>query len=231
MKRILFAIILCVSITAGSMARAGVEPSPFKDIIQSKIDTIVTALMPLTQSNLGAVPTDVQNLAIEVVDYLQSVDTNHIPRQLVAMRSVVIMEKVSAVMFDPQPEPPGYQLNGLQVLSTLARVSFDPQPEPPGRVDQTLTVLERITAAGFDPQPEPPGIAKLTNTMGALNGIAAIAFDPQPEPPGKSLGMMAAFDAVTAVAFDPQPEPPGHSVSEMFDIMNMLQVIAAPQVY
>ena len=47
---------------------------------------------------------------------------------------------------------------------------------------------------------------------------------------GVKLGLevMSVFEKITSIAFDPQPEPPGQSVTEMFNIIDLLKVIAAP---
>ncbi|MFH1215114.1 MAG: hypothetical protein V1706_01290 [Pseudomonadota bacterium] len=230
MKKIIVLVVLFASFFLGAIVKAGVEPSPFKEVIQGKIDQIIEKLMPLTENDpLGAAPGDVQELATEVVDYLQAVEELPVKRHLVAMQSVGIMERITAVMFNPQPEPPA-QLTALGILLRLAKVGFNPQPEPPGHVTRSLTVLDRISAVPINPQPEPPGVDRVINTLNALDGISRIAFDPQPEPPGKAPEVMAVFDAVAAIAFDPQPEPPGIPVSEMFDILNLLGAIAEPEV-
>lgn len=228
-KMVQFFVICAVCLFVGGIARAGVEPSPFKEVIQANINLIIQRLTPLTQNSTGGIPSNVQELAIEVVNYLQAAQELPVKRQVDVMQATVIMTRITAVMFDPQPEPPGYQSNALQILKRLSLVSFDPQPEPPGHMTKTLlTVLDRISAKGFDPQPEPPGYEMLENTMNALDGISRIAINPQPEPPGKTSEVMSVFEAVSAVAFDPQPEPPGY-VADMFNILNLMKKVAVPE--
>jgi len=224
MKTTLFVFVLFASLFIGSPVQAGVEPSPFKGFIESKINLIVDRIMPLTKDG----DPKVLEQATAVVELLKSVNVKHIKRQRVATQSLIIMERISSVLFDPQPEPPGYQLTALNILARLSIVAFDPQPEPPGHTMSFLAVLDRISSVGFDPQPEPPGLGpdKLLATMEVLDGISSIAFDPQPEPPGKTFKIMGVFDAVTSIAFDPQPEPPGQPVKEMFRILNLLGTIA-----
>ncbi|MEW6517825.1 MAG: hypothetical protein AB1461_00270 [Thermodesulfobacteriota bacterium] len=228
MKKTMVLFVLCASCFLGTPAGAGVEPSPFKEVILAKIALIIERLQPLTAVSPTGEPDDVQALATEVVNSLGAVDELSINHHLTTMQSVIIMERISSVLFDPQPEPPGYQLNALKTLLRLTSVSFDPQPEPPGHITKSLAILDRISAVGINPQPEPPGVETLVNTIDALEGISAIAFDPQPEPPGKASEVMAVFDGISAVAFDPQPEPPGQPVAEMFRILDLLEKIAFP---
>ena len=226
MNKVILMFVLVASFFCGyNSVLAGVEPSPFKEIIRSKIDLIVERLEQLTDSTGG-----VNEYAEEIADYLRTVEDQPIRRKMVAVQSVIIMERITSVLINPQPEPPGYQLLGLNILSRLSAVAFDPQPEPPGHIMRSLAVLDRISAVGFDPQPEPPGrVSLFYNTMDALESISAIAFDPQPEPPGKATDVMQVFDAVSAIAFDPQPEPPGKSILEMFRVLDLLGKIAEPE--
>ncbi|SPD76050.1 hypothetical protein PITCH_A80045 [uncultured Desulfobacterium sp.] len=85
----------------GSIAIAGVEPSPFKEVIKGKIDLIVERLMPLTEVSPTGTSGDVQALAIEIVNYLQSADERPIKRRLATMWAIIIMERISSVLFDP----------------------------------------------------------------------------------------------------------------------------------
>jgi hypothetical protein len=222
MKKIVLVIMLLCSLLLVSVAQAGVEPSPFKVFLKSQIDVIIERIAPLTEDPLGGAGA-VQGLANDLLVSLQSIDTNHITRQRMATKSIIIMERISGALSGDV----NYQLQALYTLSRLVRIGFDPQPEPPGYADTCLTVLDRISAAGFDPQPEPPGRGA---AMAALYRISAIGFDPQPEPPGKALEIMGLFDAVTAIAFDPQPEPPGRSLREMFDILDLIGTVAIPEV-
>lgn len=187
MKRTLLVTGFCVMFFAGFTAFAGVEPSPFKSFIADKIEMIKERILPLADNATGGAPSEVAELAEQIYQFLDDVNTDQIKHQLVVTQSIMIMERITAVMFDPQPEPPGYQLSALNALQRLSHVAFDPQPEPPGHLLKSLGLLDRISEVGFDPQPEPPGYEKLQASMEAISRISAIAFDPQPEPPGKSL--------------------------------------------
>lgn len=90
---------------------------------------------------------------------------------------------VDAMIFNPQPEPPG--TNPMMKMSTapgnnVSFKMFQPQPEPPGHLYDAITMSNnpagsRAPGASikmFQPQPEPPGLpaaiqmaAQTTNTL------------------------------------------------------------------
>jgi hypothetical protein len=221
MKKIMFVFIICASLFMTTTAQAGVEASPFKEFVSSQINIVVERLMkgPLVDDP------EVQALANEVLTVLQSVDVNHITRQGIATKSIIIMERISSALSDAQAA--GYQSQALKTLSRLTKVGFDPQFAPPGLAEKCLNVLDRISAAGFDPQAEQPVRAQKIAGMEALDRISAIGFDQRPEPSAGGLQIMDVFDIATLIEFDPQPEPPGLAI-EMFGILNLLRTFATP---
>lgn len=226
MKKTVFAVVVCAMFFSGAVAQAGIAPSPFKKYIASHIDMIVERVAPLARSTNP----EVSALADQVMTQLRSVDTGHITRELVATQSVTIMERISRVLFNPQPEPPGNQMAVLRTLSRLSLVGFNPQPEPPGHVMTSLAVLDRISAVAFNPQPEPPGNDPLRVSIALLDGLSAVAFNPQPEPPGRTSEILAVFDSVSTIAFAPQPDLDlsGPPIAEMFRLLNLMGAIAVP---
>jgi hypothetical protein len=180
-----------------SPAFAGVEPSPFfPDIglIQQRLiligqsytlsDTTRDSLAALdlrlnTQLNDWVTPElatsggDVIGRICSFLSNSQSGATEDYAIQLIAS-----MDRISRILFDPQPEPPGVVTQGFTVLDRISWVLFDPQPEPPGLspelqaqsisvMYQVSGVMERTTIAGLQ-EGTIPGLNALEQLSGHL---------------------------------------------------------------
>jgi hypothetical protein len=97
--------------------------------------------------------------------------------------------KITWGLFNPQPEPPGYEAHELISAITgpggeASWVMFNPQPEPPG--SDPLKLIETKNNIGgdagiymFNPQPEPPGSDPFFGLTTTLNGPNLNMFAPQ----------------------------------------------------
>ena len=164
------------------MASAGVEPSPFFPDIGDIYDQIILVGQKFTQP--GAIPDSLtafkhrletisqdlhlksgnpQQLEIQGSSLLKRISVNLIDSEGSVLPDdeclmlITIMDRILSIVFDPQPEPPGYIAQGFNVMDRLLSILFDPQPEPPGIIAQGLNVMDCISSILFDPQPEPPG--------------------------------------------------------------------------
>jgi hypothetical protein len=189
-------------------ASAGVEPSPFIGAVRAEIDQIriVVGQDDAILLSLSAIEARLAELA-EAPELRFGVDpelaergarvVGHVATILRTRASsltrdqssqlVTVMGRMVSILFDPQPEPPGYVAQGFGVLEGVSSwVMFDPQPEPPGRegvlLAQGVRLMVSLSSIMFDPQPEPPGYVTLG--VDVLYRISSIYFDPQPEPPG-----------------------------------------------
>jgi hypothetical protein len=92
-------------------------------------------------------------------------------------------------LFNPQPEPPGYEAHALLEASTgpsgkASWVMFNPQPEPPGSDPFKLIEISNNIGgdAGiymFNPQPEPPGSDPFFGLSTTSNGPNLNMYAPQ----------------------------------------------------
>jgi hypothetical protein len=97
--------------------------------------------------------------------------------------------KLTWGLFNPQPEPPGYDARLLMEASTspsgkASWVMFNPQPEPPG--SDPFKILEMNNGVGneaglymFNPQPEPPGSDPFFGLKATSNGPSLNMYSPQ----------------------------------------------------
>ncbi len=129
-------------------ASAGVEPSPFfSGPFQSQLETIrLYYSFDKTVDSLNAI-----NLR------LTSPVLNSWVTQELADHGTDTITRISAVLTE-QGLPSDYVIQLVTIMDWITRIMFDPQPEPPGVIAQGFTVLDRISWVLFDPQPEPPGL-------------------------------------------------------------------------
>ncbi len=136
------------------LAPAGVEPSPFfPDIILIK-----SRLTQIGQS-LTLTPT-IRDSLVAIDRRLNTLMNDWVTPEL-ATKGGDIIDRISATLANQQPDP---ALNDsvpelIAIMDRISWILFDPQPEPPGIIAQGFTVLDRISWTLFDPQPEPPGLS------------------------------------------------------------------------
>lgn len=205
-------------------ASADVEPSPFIGSVRAEIEQIRIVFNgdEAIRLSLGAIDTRLAELAatpgleygvtpeladrgVRVVGRVATILRTQAPSLTRDQSSqlVTVMGRMVSILFDPQPEPPGYVALGFGVLDGVSWwLMFDPQPEPPGRGDaltQGVRTLSSLSSIMFDPQPEPPGYVALG--VDVLARISSVYFDPQPEPPGfASLQQLQSIYVMAQVA-------------------------------
>lgn len=250
MKRLLFIIVFCVSLTLGANVQAGVEPSPFKSPLVRKANVIVERIEPLL--TMEDLPLEVTVQLREVFDVMSNIEVLDLSKdqKKITMQTISLLDDLSIVMLTLQPDPLGgeFLVQTSSIMDRITAVAFNPQPEPPIDVISALSILKNISQYVFSPQLEPPGTALLGQTLSTMDMISAVAFDPQPEPPGKVLDIlkgistnmfdpqaepqsneirkarMEIFERITKVGFDPQPEPPG-KVLQVLDVFGSLSAV------
>ncbi len=78
----------------------------------------------------------------------------------------------------------GYEVEAVGMVNPLTRLGFNPQPEPPGYVAEESSGIEPPGSyVAFNPQPEPPGYVAEESSTFEFPG-SWVFFNPQPEPPG-----------------------------------------------
>jgi hypothetical protein len=217
-------VALAMLATLSSVAYAGVEPSPFKrrelpgvvEQIAVRLDVIPTWDVDReTLRQTSELRSQLMTLKESIAETSRFKSVGNL---------IEIMNTVSSGMLGSRPSPQALQAT-LDVLGRLSAVAFNPQPEPPAHLSQAITIMDRIVAVAFNPQPEPP--ARETG-IAILDKVAAVAFNPQPEPPAVGQ-MLDVLDNISAVLFNPQPEPPARgTVAAMLDAISLMGRLQAP---
>ena len=162
----------------GTPAIAGVEPSPFFTAGITQLQT------ELTQIGQSFTDPDV-TLALSRIDSRLATFQQAPLLRLGLSKELAdqgggIMFRLSARLFDPQPEPPGlpadWAVQFVMIIDRISAILFDPQPEPPGYVALGFDVLDRLSRVLFDPQPEPPGISPdlYAPSLQVMSDVAAV---------------------------------------------------------
>jgi hypothetical protein len=142
--------------------------------------------------------------------------------------TIGLLDNVSAVMFNPQPEPPdpGEIAEGLRIMSRVSSVLAGPMPQPPRITLETVNILNRIAERVFGPQAQPPRGKRLAGALDVFDRISAIAISPKPEPPAITMQVLRVLDGISAVLLSPKPEPPARDLlSEMVRIIDAMAAI------
>jgi hypothetical protein len=229
-KRVVSIVFAGAIIFCSSLAYSGVEPSPFKEF-KNRLQQVIYQLNHVVDSRRD-IPFEMQDKAREISNRLQSAYDKisrygHI--SMIAARSVFVMDLISTRL-NPETEAPSLEVLGrmFSILDRLSLVALNPQPEPPAHKLKGIGIMERITAKLFNPQPEPPGRERMAIGIELLDRISAVAFNPQPEPPAHTAQVLSILDRLASVAFNPQPEPPGNDpLREMFVIIDLMSKISA----
>ena len=129
-----------------------------------------------------------------------------------------LAKKLSDVMLNPQPLPPGPPDPDSIRSSVIGKVADDlnPQPLPPGppsdRDGLHIDLRDLFAAVALNPQPLPPGPPDpgatplyLTDLLSEVDRFAEDDLNPQPLPPGPQGSEMSKV----AEDLNPQPLPPG----------------------
>ena len=191
------------------MASAGIEPSPFKAYLAETIERIIlrVGIMEPAGSNGGVTGPTITRLQA-IVDGAKN-STNAV----IAKNTLRAMDRITAVLFAPQPEPPKEILDPykslvpvvLDALDTLITLGFETPPEMISLATESSQLLERFTARLFAPQPEPPKAALGVNIVW---NISRLTLEATPEDRSSAKMAIGALSQIEAVLFAPQPEPP-----------------------
>jgi hypothetical protein len=229
-RRLVVFLITCFTIMfLSSTAFSGVEPSPFKGDYAKKIAVIISNIEKLTEVTSGT-PDDVRTRALGVIELLQQNQKLQY-LNLIKKHAINVMLSVSSVsQASGGVRDENVTAKAVEILDRISAVAFNPQPEPPAVTLKGMALLDKISSRMFNPQPEPPGDVTLVQRLELLNRISIIAFNPQPEPPAKIMQVLSLLDRIASVAFNPQPEPPGDGMlTQMFDIIDLIASIRLQQ--
>ncbi len=171
---------------------AGVEPSPFFphfNLISSWFDQIGQMTLPeATRDSLNLIDQRLQKTELNdwvtpelatqgcgTIDRILEILTESALPGESAIQLITIMDRISAILFDPQPEPPGYVAQGLTVVDRISWVLFDPQPEPPGLPPdlQTQSMYVMYQVAGVIGQISMNGLSE--GTVPGLNALEQLS--------------------------------------------------------
>jgi hypothetical protein len=221
-KTLQFAVVFVLLCTVTKSAVfGGVEPSPFFpdiNVIQLRF-VIIKQSLTLPVYYKALLDTIYQRLA----SLEQSPQQNSWITPEMTAQGAGIIDRISFILINPQPEPPGQPGEiAIQLVTVMDRISeilINPQPEPPGLpselIGQGFDILDRILEFLINPQPEPPGLPAdlLSLEFAILDSVSWILINPQPEPPGFPFDLVAqGFDVLDRISWtliNPQPEPYG----------------------
>jgi hypothetical protein len=222
-KKVLLSILIAALLFSVRISPVfgGVEPSPFMPdigLIQSRLILIgdsfdlsdttrdSLAVIDLRLASLAENPDSITELTVQgmdVIDRISAFLTDTDAPVLLGSESSIsllvnIMDRISWILFDPQPEPPGYIADGFTVLYRMSWISFDPQPEPPGMPQdlqaqsisimyQVASVLELSYSDGFQ-----SGTIPAMNALEKLSGgLVEAVGDNQPDKAAAQLNAMS----------------------------------------
>ena len=218
--------ILCVTLTVClftvlnlQKASAGVEPSPIKVYLVQTIDQITHRLEVMAPDQAG-----------EIIAHLKAIANQgrNMTNAVIARNALGVMDRITSVFFDSQPEPPGLFRGELlnlvpEVLIALDQVialGFETPPKMHSLAIDASRLMDRLISRAFDPQPEPPGYEIVASGIRTITGISGLTIDVMPQEQVEAKRIIRILSQVGAVLFDPQPEPPGVFALPMLDILN-----------
>ncbi|MDI6753852.1 MAG: hypothetical protein QME78_05600 [Thermodesulfobacteriota bacterium] len=209
-----FFIVLCPP-----TAPAGVEPTPFKVYLTQTIQQIIVRLYKMDPTGAGGATG-----AGLIITRLEAIadPARNVTNVALAKNVLGVMDRITRVSFDPQPEPPGL----VAVLNQLITLGFETPPEKLSLATESSRLMDRITARLFDPQPEPPGVVTSgSNILYIVSGISKLTLDATTQERNRAKTFIGILSQVEEVLFDPQPEPPGKFIVPMFDILNQMSIL------
>lgn len=191
MKRALLSVIVLILLCSipASPAFGGVEPSPFFpdiSIIQLRL-ILIGQTFTLPDAILDSLTT----IDLRLAFIAQNPQPNPWVTPELTSQGVVAIDRLSAILINPQPEPPlppdDFAIELISIMDRISAILINPQPEPPlpqDLVAQGFNVLDRISAILINPQPEPPLPQDLVaEGFTVLDRISWVLINPQPEPP------------------------------------------------
>lgn len=200
-------IVLCPS-----TAPAGVEPTPWKAYLAETVKVIIERLS--TQTGGSGDPYLISRLNA-IADPARKVTNTVLARNVLG-----VMERITRISFDPQPEPPGMV---AIVLNQLITLGFETPPQKLSLATKTSRLMDRITARFFDPQPEPPGIVQFpSNMLYILSGISTLTNSAASHEQNSVKSVIGILSRVDEILFDPQPEPPGRFAVPLINIFDQM---------
>ena len=119
------------------------------------------------------------------------------------------MDRITAVLFAPQPEPPRIPLqDALLIVNDLITLGFETPRDMISLATESSQLLDRFTARLFAPQPEPPRVASVELGLNIVSKISQLTLGATPEDRDTAKRAIGILDKIEAVLFAPQPEPP-----------------------
>lgn len=225
-KKILcVALIVCFfAILSPPKASAGVEPSPFKVYLVQTIGQIIQRLEVMAPDQAG-----------EIIARLEAIADSgrNVTNAVIARNALEVMDRITAVFFDPQPEPPGSlsfrnEFSGLVspalvALDQVITLGFETPPKKHSLAIDSSRLMDRLISRAFDPQPEPPGYGIVESGIKTITGISGLTIDVMPQDQVEAKMIIGILSQIGAVLFDPQPEPPGKFALPMLGILNDME--------
>lgn len=196
-----------------STAPAGVEPTPWKLYLAETVELIISRLS--TPTGGPGDPDPIISRLKAIADPARNVTNTVLARNVLG-----VMERITRISFDPQPEPPGMV---AFVLNQLITLGFETPPEKLSLATETSRLMDRITARFFDPQPEPPGIVQFpSNILYILSGISTLTNSAASHEQNSAKSIIGILSRVDEILFDPQPEPPGRFTVPLISIFDQM---------
>ena len=144
-------------------ASAGIGPSPFKIYLAQTIQQIIQRLNIMNTPGTAG--------AGEIIARLEAIadPAKNVTNVRLAKNTLGAMDRITAVFFAPQPEPPKVipqelvflVQDALDALDELITLGFETPPEMISLATESSQLLDRFTARLFAPQPEPPKVASV----------------------------------------------------------------------
>ncbi len=185
------------------MASAGVGPSPFKIYLAETVERIIDRIGTLeTAGTKGDITPTITRLQA-IADPARNV-TNVV----IEKNTLRAMDRITAVLFAPQPEPPKIPFEALVILiNNLITLGFETPPDMISLATESSQLLDRFTARLFAPQPEPPRLAVELGIY-IVSNISRLTLGAMSEYRSSAKMAIDALSKIEAVLFAPQPEPP-----------------------
>lgn len=202
-----FVFVLCPP-----MASAGIDPSPFKVYLAQTIQQIIVRVEIMdTAGTVGNGGAD------QIIARLQAIadSARNATNVVLAKNALGAMDRITAVLFAPQPEPPRVLFPELiplvlRTLDELIALGFETPPEMISLATESSRLTERITARLFAPQPEPPmpDPAIIAAGINIVSGISQLTLETTTAEWTTAKMVIGALSQIDEVLFAPQPEPP-----------------------
>ncbi len=186
------------------MASAGIGPSPFKVYLAETVERIIERIRELETAGTNGDITPTITRLQAIADPARNV-TNVV----IEKNTLGAMDRITAVLFAPQPEPPKIPFDALVILiNDLITLGFETPPDMISLATESSQLLDRFTARLFAPQPEPPRVGTVELGLNIVSKISQLTLGATPEDRDTAKRVVGILDKIEAVLFAPQPEPP-----------------------